>query len=616
VTKAVSYSRILVVANQDLYNNATAREKIDRYIGDIQNAFHCTMTLETVSGGSCIDIKNLIKNYYNSGLAGVVCIGRIPPAMYEVPNDHYWWEGGYGYAKWPCDLYYADMDGTWSDNDNNGIFDDHTDGSGDKAPEIFIGRIDTRTMGDYGDEVTLFGKYMDKNHNYWMGNVGLTQKALRYTESDFVNSDRTDINGVYGAQNTTYVGYPDTSKSDWLNNRCQTDWGLIQAWTHGSWDSHSLTGGNVTTADAVNAKPRWIGFNLIACSISNWVAGNDRRFLCGGYVYNDSPKALTIIGSSKTGGMLYCATFYNSIVENNCMGQALADWFSEVITNYSKYNRDYGYILGWFYGLQIVGDPMIVYKQLPEPGETPVPTGVPTSAPTPEPTATIPPTGDYILISQNGWSLVYVDSEELSGEDGAATNFFDGDTATFWHTEWESSEPPHPHEIQIDLGTSYTIGGIRYLPRQDGEENGIIAEYEIYVSTGTANWGSADAYGTWAHDTAEKEVLFGPVPGRYIRLVALSEINGAVWTSGAELNVLEYTGEATPTPIPDANIGDANGDGNINIVDALLVAQCYVGIGSCPDASIADVNCDGKIDIVDALLIAQYYVGLISNLGC
>jgi beta-xylosidase len=59
--------------------------------------------------------------------------------------------------------------------------------------------------------------------------------------------------------------------------------------------------------------------------------------------------------------------------------------------------------------------------------------------------------------------------------------------------------------------------------------------------------------------------------------------------------------------------GDVNGDGNVDIVDALLVTQCYVGIASCPSLSTGDVNCDDTIDIVDALLIAQYYVGLIDE---
>ena len=60
--------------------------------------------------------------------------------------------------------------------------------------------------------------------------------------------------------------------------------------------------------------------------------------------------------------------------------------------------------------------------------------------------------------------------------------------------------------------------------------------------------------------------------------------------------------------------GDVNGDGQITIVDALQVAQYYVGL-TPPGfmAANADVNRDGAITIVDALKIARYYVGLISG---
>jgi endo-1,4-beta-xylanase len=60
------------------------------------------------------------------------------------------------------------------------------------------------------------------------------------------------------------------------------------------------------------------------------------------------------------------------------------------------------------------------------------------------------------------------------------------------------------------------------------------------------------------------------------------------------------------------DLGDVDGDGSINIVDALLVAQYYVGLTSI-DTSRADTDCNGTVNIVDALLIAQYYVGLISQ---
>jgi pectate lyase len=67
-----------------------------------------------------------------------------------------------------------------------------------------------------------------------------------------------------------------------------------------------------------------------------------------------------------------------------------------------------------------------------------------------------------------------------------------------------------------------------------------------------------------------------------------------------------------------APCGDVNSSGGIDIVDALLIAQYYVGLNPANfDSGAADVNASGTIDILDALLIAQYYVGLITELpGC
>jgi lysophospholipase L1-like esterase len=64
-------------------------------------------------------------------------------------------------------------------------------------------------------------------------------------------------------------------------------------------------------------------------------------------------------------------------------------------------------------------------------------------------------------------------------------------------------------------------------------------------------------------------------------------------------------------------LGDVNGSGGVDIVDALLVAQYYVGLNPANfNSSVADTNCSQAIDIVDALVIAQYYVGLISQFPC
>ncbi|MBN1697384.1 MAG: hypothetical protein JW881_07710 [Spirochaetales bacterium] len=67
-----------------------------------------------------------------------------------------------------------------------------------------------------------------------------------------------------------------------------------------------------------------------------------------------------------------------------------------------------------------------------------------------------------------------------------------------------------------------------------------------------------------------------------------------------------------------AECGDVNASGSIDIVDALLIAQYYVGLDPTNfDSTVAEVSGDGNISIVDALLVAQYYVGLVSSFpGC
>jgi beta-galactosidase len=83
-------------------------------------------------------------------------------------------------------------------------------------------------------------------------------------------------------------------------------------------------------------------------------------------------------------------------------------------------------------------------------------------------------------LSHEGWTIAYVDSEERDKEDGTAENAIDGQTANFWHTEWNAAQPNHPHQLVLDLGKSRTISGFRYVPRQ-GNGSGRIKDYRIYV---------------------------------------------------------------------------------------------------------------------------------------
>jgi hypothetical protein len=83
-------------------------------------------------------------------------------------------------------------------------------------------------------------------------------------------------------------------------------------------------------------------------------------------------------------------------------------------------------------------------------------------------------------IEREGYTIAFVDSEELSQEDGAAENAINGDTGHFWHSRWSDGRPDHPHQLTIDLGRIVPISGFRYLPRQS-EGGGRIKDFRFYV---------------------------------------------------------------------------------------------------------------------------------------
>ena len=62
-------------------------------------------------------------------------------------------------------------------------------------------------------------------------------------------------------------------------------------------------------------------------------------------------------------------------------------------------------------------------------------------------------------------------------------------------------------------------------------------------------------------------------------------------------------------------LGDVNGDGSVNMEDALIVMRYAMGIGEIyePNLPYADVNGDGVINMADALLIMRYNLGLIDG---
>ncbi len=111
--------------------------------------------------------------------------------------------------------------------------------------------------------------------------------------------------------------------------------------------------------------------------------------------------------------------------------------------------------------------------------------------------------GSGTPIPVSNLSVAAVDSQETQDETAPATRAIDGNTATFWHTTYgNGGTAPLPHYLTIDLGSTRSVGGFIYVPRQ-GQQNGRIANYQVHYSTNGTSW-TLMTSGTWPNDAVTK----------------------------------------------------------------------------------------------------------------
>lgn len=200
------------------------------------------------------------------------------------------------------------------------------------------------------------------------------------------------------------------------------------------------------------------------------------------------------------------------------------------------------------------------------------------------------------LLPRTNWRLVYTDSQN---PDGPATNALDGDLSTHWHTMWwYSPVPSHPHEMQVDLGALYQVGGFTYLPRQSGA-NGRIGGYRFYVSVDGVNWMQA-ATGAFPDNNSLQTVTFPPVPTSQALLTIPGPLAPGASTS---VNIILRAG-ATVAVGPYVNSAE--------IMAAVDATQSNIrDRDSIPDANATnDTWVDDVIDGADADEDDQDYASL------
>ncbi len=188
---------------------------------------------------SVVSVKNLIKAQYAADPANVQCVflfGHVPVPYSGniVPDGHTPDHQG----AWPCDGFYGDMDGLWTDSSVNvtGQYDPRNtnipgDGKYDQntfpAPiKLMVGRVDLANMpgalwyggpSTFPSELDLLRNYLNKDHNFRTKQVDYPRRAIL---GDFFGVRSGEAFAASGWRNfSTFVGASNvdmvTNMGDW-----------------------------------------------------------------------------------------------------------------------------------------------------------------------------------------------------------------------------------------------------------------------------------------------------------------------------------------------------------------------------------------------------------------
>lgn len=176
------------------------------------------------------------------------------------------------------------------------------------------------------------------------------------------------------------------------------------------------------------------------------------------------------------------------------------------------------------------------------------PTPAPPAAPEPTPPEPEPTTSKFNIIDRAGWTVEVDDEEPQGGASFKSVNVLDGDPTSMWHTTWSADDPdpPHPHQIVVDMKTEHYVDSVIYTPRayddtKDWSENGNVTDYEVWVSKDNQIWARV-ASGTLEYASPGEEQtieLMTPNLVRYVKLIGLADINNTNYMNVGEINITE-----------------------------------------------------------------------------
>ena len=352
---------VMLIVEDGLYSQIIP--SLNLTVSDIEQiGYQVNMfTVNSIQGiPACDTIRTILASYVDSGLVGVYFIGDVPVSWFQMidkfsgtPED---------FEEFPCDLYFMDLDGIWTDDSSyvsgnsmipgpDGVLDGH---QGDIEPEIWCGRLYFSTLGD---EVKLTNNYLRRTHLYRTDSLNAVHRGLTYVDDDWAywsSSYAASMNQAYSE--VVRISEIDTTNPVNYRNHLVDNYEFVGLFCHSSPYLHSFkveqgnSWSDLYATELPKIYPPGLFYNMFACSNVRYI---ESGYMGGMYIMG-TPTGLNCIGSTKTGSMLDFTPYYYPLGQGNSFGQAFYLWFDHIAQNgFSNSEKS------WHYGMTYIGDPTL-----------------------------------------------------------------------------------------------------------------------------------------------------------------------------------------------------------------------------------------------------------------
>ncbi len=281
---AVINKGIIILVVEDTYiGNIGFDNAIDQTISDIENDGWVVKRLNVNKNDAVTSVKTFILSIYNqnAGLTkAIYIIGHVPVPYSGLLNpdghpDHL--------GAWPTDGYYADVNGTWTDNtvnDNTSAAQarNHNvpgDGKFDQTViplcELQIGRVDFANLSSFSEtEEELLIKYLNKAHAYKTKEFDAAERAL--VDDNFTSYAEGFASSGYRNFSTMFTP---SNVSNTVDLRTATNSGSYM-WSYGCGaGSYTSCSGIGTTANFSSDSLQTIFAILFGSYFGDWDSNNN-----------------------------------------------------------------------------------------------------------------------------------------------------------------------------------------------------------------------------------------------------------------------------------------------------------------------------------------------------